>query len=162
MFPLCSNLSKLGAILWIPLQSYQLLCDRHVIELILAGCWRVSHNGPNCAIFGTAVQYSITSYPETALTWPCFFMLQSVRSWCVNAIMCISLQSYRLPQDCLKSRIQLQLSGLQILRSRLRDDCDNLKELILGIAGHWEDCWGPLSMCLGLSLSLGSDLTNSR
>ena len=84
----------------------------------------------------------------SVLIWYGFFLLQSVRSWSIVAIMCISLQSYRLPQGCLKSRIQLQLSGLQILRSRLREDCDNLKELILGIAGHWEDCWGPLSMCL--------------
>ena len=53
-------------------------------------------------------------------------------------------------------------SGLQISRSRLREDCDNPKELALGIAGHREDCRGSPSNCLGLPSSLGSNLTDSR
>ena len=47
------NLVNSLAILPIALES-------HVIELDLAGFWRVSHNGPNCAIFGTSFMYSIT------------------------------------------------------------------------------------------------------
>ena len=60
------------------------------------------------------------------------------------------------------STIQLQSSGLQILRSRLREDCKNPKEPFLGIAGHREDCMGSQSTRLGLPSSLGSDLTVSR
>ena len=67
-----------------------------------------------------------------------------------------------LHQDYSKSRIQLQSTGLQISRSRLREDCDNPKELFLGIAGHREDCMGSQSTRLGLPSSLGSDLTVSR
>ena len=68
----------------------------------------------------------------------------------------------QLHQDCPKSRIQLQSSGLQISRSRLREDCENPKEPFLGIAGHREDCMGSQSTRLGLPSSLGSDLTVSR
>ena len=67
-----------------------------------------------------------------------------------------------LRQDCSKSRIQSQSSGLQISRSRLREDCDNPKELVLGIAGHREDCRESLSNLPGLPSSLGSNLTDSR
>ena len=67
-----------------------------------------------------------------------------------------------LRQDCSKSRIQSQSSGLQISRSRLREDCENPKEPFLGIAGHREGCMGSQSTRLGLPSSLGSDLTVSR
>ena len=69
---------------------------------------------------------------------------------------------FELSQDYPKSPIQSQSSGLQISRSRLREDCDNPKELFSGIAGHREDCRGSPSNCLGLPSSLGSDLTDSR
>ena len=44
----------------------------------------------------------------------------------------------------------------------MREDCDNPKELFLGIVGHREDCLGSQSTRLGLPSSLGSDLTVSR
>ena len=67
-----------------------------------------------------------------------------------------------LQQDYSKSRIQLHSPGLQISRSRLREDCDNPKELFLGIVGHRGDCRGFQSTRLCLPSSLGSDLTVSR
>ena len=44
----------------------------------------------------------------------------------------------------------------------MREDCDNPKELVLGIVGHREDCRESLSNLLGLPSSLGSNLTDSR
>ena len=49
----------------------------------------------------------------------------------------IPVQSVRklseLLQDCQKIRIKSQSSGLQISRSRLREDCDHPKELLSGL-----------------------------
>ena len=86
--------------------------------------------------------------------------------WVDSSRISVRLKCWRNPsqlhQDRSKSIIQSQLSGLQISRARLREDCDNSKELVLGIAGHREDCRGSPSNCLGLPSSLGSDLTDSR
>ena len=92
------------------------------------------------------------------------FLASSV--WVDSSRISVRLKCWRNPsqlhQDRSKSIIQSQLSGLQISRARLREDCDNSKELVLGIAGHREDCRGSPSNCLGLPSSLGSDLTDSR
>ena len=139
-----------------------LLCSHLLLTLALFQ-WSASHYlykdnwmDVYCTLYSdpvSSVQYSIRTW-----SWNCFDMVLFL----VVAIRPDLGALLQLSQDCLKSWIQSQSSGLQIWRSRLREDCDNPKELVLGIAGHWEDCKWPSSTCLGLPSSQDSDLTNSR
>ena len=136
MVHVCCNLTNSDATRCITLQSCQSLCN-HVLLLQSARNWI-----------------------ELLWLWKdngqCFGLEEhQVQFLCNQSNLSETSQNY------LNSTIQSQSSRLQISRSRLREDCDHPKELVLGIAGHWEDCKGPSSLRLGLPSTQGSDLTNS-